>query len=132
MAIRAKPLSPHLQIYRWQYSNTLSILNRLTGVALSIGLVLFIYWLVAIASGAEAYEAAVPVFVHPVTRLLLIAWTFSFFFHLLNGFRHLAWDVGYGFDKKVARATGWACFICALLFTALYWGVLASRLGGAA
>jgi len=131
MAIRAKPLSPFLH-YRWQYSNTLSILNRLTGIALSVGLVLFIYWLVAIASGAEAYEAALPVFAHPLTRFLLIAWTFSFFYHLLNGIRHLAWDMGYGFDKKIARATGWACFIGALLFTALYWGVLASQLGGAA
>ncbi len=125
-----RPLSPFL-IYRWQYSNTLSILNRVTGVALSVGMLLFVYWLSAAASGADAYAQAQVVFAHPVTKLALIGFSFSFFYHLLNGVRHLVWDVGYGFEKAVARKSGWLVFIGALVVTAFFW-FLAVRNGGAA
>lgn len=124
-----RPLSPFM-MYRWQYTNTLSILHRATGCALSVGLLLFVYWLVAVASGAEAYASAQAVFAHPLTRVLLVGFTFAFFYHLLNGVRHLAWDAGYGFDKARARATGWIAFIGALLLTAVLWFLLAR--GGAA
>jgi succinate dehydrogenase / fumarate reductase, cytochrome b subunit len=130
MSKRAMPLSPFL-IYRWQYSNFLSILNRATGLYLSIGLPLLIYWLVSVAAGPESYEKAQAVFAHPLTVAALVAWSASFFFHLLNGLRHLAWDVGYGFERKVARATGWTVFVGAVLLTALCWVLIAMRLHAA-
>lgn len=130
MSKRARPLSPFLGIYRWQYSNTLSILNRLTGVYLSVGLLLFVYWLLAVASGPDGYETAQVVFVHPLTRLALVAWSAAFFYHLLNGIRHLSWDFGYGFERKVARISGWAVVIATALLTALCWFLIATRLSG--
>jgi succinate dehydrogenase / fumarate reductase cytochrome b subunit len=130
MSKRARPLSPHAGIYRWQYTNTLSILNRATGVYLSVGLLLFVYWLLAVASGPDGYETAQVVFVHPLIRLALVAWTAAFFYHLLNGIRHLSWDFGYGFERKVARLTGWGVVIATVLLTALSWFLIATRLNG--
>jgi succinate dehydrogenase / fumarate reductase cytochrome b subunit len=117
--------------YRWQYSNTLSILSRITGIAQSIGLLLFVYWLTAAAAGAESYAQAQTVFAHPLTKLALVAFSFAFFYHLLNGVRHLVWDVGYGFEKTTARKSGWVAFIGSLLVTAFFW-FLVVRNGGAA
>ena len=125
-----RPLSPFM-LYRWQYSNTLSILHRFTGIALSIGMLLFVYWVAAAASGAQAYETAQRVFAHPLTRVALIAFSFAFFYHLLNGVRHLVWDAGYGFEKKKARASGWVAFLGAVVSTALFW-ILFGGSGGAA
>lgn len=118
-----RPLSPFMS-YRWQYTNTLSILHRATGCALSIGLLLFVYWLVAAASGADAYARAQGVFAHPLTRLVLVGFSFAFFYHLLNGVRHLVWDTGHGFEKKTARASGWLAFIGSLVLTAFLWFLL--------
>jgi len=108
----------------------LSILHRLTGVGLSIGLVLLVYWLVAAASGAEAYAQAQRVFAHPLVRLLLVGVSFAFFYHLLNGTRHLVWDAGYGFEKKTARISGWLAFLGGLLLTASFWAAVSFRQGG--
>ena len=124
-----RPLSPFLT-YRWQYTNTLSILHRITGCALSVGLLLFVYWLVAAASGEAAYAQAQQVFGHPLTRIALVAFSFAFFYHLLNGARHLAWDAGYGFEKRAARISGWIAFLGAIAATLLLWVIVASR-GGA-
>lgn len=125
-----RPLSPFMN-YRWQYTNTLSILHRLTGCALSIGLLLFIYWLNAAAAGVDAYTQAQAVFAHPLIKALLIAFSLSFFFHLLNGVRHLLWDVGFGFEKKTARASGWIAFIGAIVVTISFWFLVLSRVGAA-
>lgn len=121
-----RPLSPFM-MYRWQYTNTLSILHRVTGIALSVGLLLFVYWLVAAASGAEAYANAQAVFEHPLVKALLVGFSFAFFYHLLNGVRHLAWDTGRGFEKKQARTSGWVAFLGAVALTALLWFVLVRR-----
>ncbi len=131
MASRQRPLSPFLH-YRWQYTNTLSILHRLTGLLMSIGLALFVYWLWAAASGDAAYEDATVVLSHPLVRIALFTLSFAFFYHLLNGLRHLAWDAGYGFELGVARATGWAVFVAAVLLTVLYWASLLTSLAGGA
>lgn len=131
MATRERPLSPFLT-YRWQYTNTLSILNRFTGLALSMGLIPLIYWLVAAASGPEAYADALEVLGSPVVMFIMVGFSFSFFYHLLNGIRHLVWDLGYGFDLRVARASGWFVFIGSLVFTALSWALLAHAMGGTA
>jgi succinate dehydrogenase / fumarate reductase cytochrome b subunit len=121
-----RPLSPFM-MYRWQYTNTLSILHRVTGCALSVGLLLFVYWLVAAASGPEAYASAQAVFAHPLTTVLLVGFSFAFFYHLLNGVRHLAWDTGHGFDKKKARTSGYLAFLGAVVLTALLWFLLVRR-----
>ena len=124
-----RPLSPFM-MYRWQYTNALSFLHRATGCALTAGLLLFVYWLVAAASGADAYASAQEVFAHPLTRVLLVGFSFAFFYHLMNGVRHLVWDSGHGFEKKQARTSGWIAFLGAIVVTALLWVLLSS--GGAA
>jgi succinate dehydrogenase / fumarate reductase cytochrome b subunit len=116
--------------YRWQYTNTLSILHRLTGIGLSVGLLLLVYWLVAAATSTEAYEQAQRVFAHPLTRLALAAFSFCFFYHLLNGARHLVWDAGYGFEKKTARMSGWLAFLGGILLTLMFWAVILRSVRG--
>jgi succinate dehydrogenase / fumarate reductase cytochrome b subunit len=115
-----QPLSP-FWIYKWQYSMALSILHRVTGCALSVGMVLLVYWLVAAATGGEMYDDAVSFFRHPVIRIFLAGFSFAFFYHLANGVRHLAWDVGHGFEKKTARASGWLTFLGAIALTGFFW-----------
>jgi succinate dehydrogenase / fumarate reductase cytochrome b subunit len=115
MPVRARPLSPHLQIYRWQMGNTLSILHRATGAALSLGVVALAYWLLSLAGGAAAYREAAQVFANPLVMLAMIGWTFAFFYHFLNGIRHLFWDVGVGFERAQSRTSGWAVVIGALV-----------------
>jgi len=118
MPVRVRPLSPHLQVYRWQISNTLSILHRLTGAALALGLVALSYWLISLAGGEETYATAMRVFASKVGLFFLIGWTFSFLFHLLNGVRHLFWDAGYGFERNQRHASGWFAVLGALGLTA--------------
>ena len=107
MSVRPRPLSPHLGIYRLQISNTLSIIHRLTGAGLSVGLVALAYWLVALAGSPSAYATAAGFFASPFGLLLIGGWTFAFFYHLLNGIRHLFWDAGYGFARMQRHASGW-------------------------
>jgi len=121
MSIRARPLSPHLQIYRWQIGNTLSILHRLTGVALALGLIALCAWLIALACGERSYLAALRVFTSPPGIAALMGWTFAFMLHLLNGLRHLFWDVGWGFERMQRRASGWLAVFGAVALTAGTW-----------
>jgi succinate dehydrogenase / fumarate reductase cytochrome b subunit len=116
-------------MYRWQYTNTLSILNRVTGIVLSVGLLLLVYWLVSLASGAEAYEKARALFASPLIVAALVGFSFSFFYHLLNGVRHLVWDVGYGFEKSTARKSGWVAFIGSIVVTVFFWILVFSTRG---
>src|SRR2546423_11112533 len=106
MTQRERPLSPFMY-YRWQYTNTLSILHRLTGIFMSLAVPLLVYWLVAAASGTEAYETALHVLTMPVIKFALFAWLLSFYYHFFNGIRHLCWDMGWGFERAVASKTGW-------------------------
>lgn len=117
MPVRARPLSPHLQVYRWQMGNTLSILHRATGVGLALGIVALTYWLISLASGEGAYAAAMRVLSSPVGLLFLVGWTFAFLYHLLNGVRHLFWDAGFGFERLERHASGWFAVIGALGLT---------------
>jgi succinate dehydrogenase / fumarate reductase cytochrome b subunit len=114
---RARPTSPHAQIYRWQMGNTLSILHRITGAALAVGLVALSYWLVSLAGGADSYESAARFFASPIGLAILLGWTFAFLYHLLNGVRHLFWDAGQGFESKPRRLSGWAVVIGAIALT---------------
>ncbi|MGE5146161.1 MAG: succinate dehydrogenase, cytochrome b556 subunit [Candidatus Eiseniibacteriota bacterium] len=117
----SRPLSPHLQIYRPQITSVLSILHRITGVALAVGTLLLVWWLVAAATGREAFETADGFVASWIGRLLLLGWTYALFFHLCNGIRHLAWDTGRGFELKTVTATGWLVVIGAIVLTLVSW-----------
>ncbi|MDH5275886.1 MAG: succinate dehydrogenase, cytochrome b556 subunit [Gammaproteobacteria bacterium] len=123
----SRPLSPHLQVYRWQISNTLSILHRLTGTALALGGFALVAWLLALASGQAAFTVANALLGSLVGQLALLGWTFCFFYHLCNGVRHLAWDAGHGFDKALARKSGIAVVTGAVLLTVIFWAVALTR-----
>ena len=118
MPVRARPLSPHVMLYRWQIGSTLSILHRVTGVALACGLVALSYWLISLAGGEDTYETAMRLFASPVGLLFLLGWTFSFLYHLLSGVRHLFWDAGYGFERTPRHASGWFVVLSAVVLTA--------------
>ena len=117
----SRPLSPHLQIYRWQITSVLSILHRFTGLALSVGTLLLVWWLVALASGPDAFATAQAFVGSWLGRLLLLGWSFSLFFHLANGIRHLFWDAGYGFEIKTTTASGWAVVVASVALTVIAW-----------
>lgn len=116
-----RPLSPHLQIYRPQLTSVLSILHRLTGLALSVGTLLLVYWLIAAAAGEAAFAAAQGFLGSWLGRLLLFGWSFALFYHLANGIRHLFWDLGWGFELKSAYASGWAAVVAAAAMTLGAW-----------
>lgn len=117
--IHPRPLSPHIQIYKPQLTSATSILHRISGVALSIGLLYLVCWLVAAAQGQEAFDRLQDFNGSFIGRLLLFGWSAAFFYHLLNGLRHLAWDAGWGFELPAAYRTGWASIIGAGLLTLL-------------
>lgn len=116
-----RPLSPYMQYVNIKTLHTMgfSILHRITGVALSVGSLLFVYWLFAAASGVDAYARAQALFATPLACVLLVGWAFSFSYHFLNGIRHLVWDTGRGFDPKVSRRSGYSVLVAATLVTAL-------------
>ena len=103
----SRPLSPHLQIYRPQLTSILSITHRGTGIFLSLGTLVLAYWLISIAGGEGPYTAARECLSSVPGKLLLGAWSFSFYFHLCNGIRHLFWDAGIGFELKTVYASGY-------------------------
>ncbi|HEY2779946.1 MAG TPA: succinate dehydrogenase, cytochrome b556 subunit [Steroidobacteraceae bacterium] len=117
MPARIRPTSPHAMIYRWEIGNTLSIVHRLTGAALAVGLLALSYWFVCLAGGPETYASAARLFKSPVGLLLLLGWTFAFLYHLLNGVRHLFWDAGKGFERRERHASGWAVVVGAIALT---------------
>jgi succinate dehydrogenase / fumarate reductase cytochrome b subunit len=126
---RVRPLSPHLQIYNPQITSVLSIMHRIMGVTLSFGTVFLIYWLSAAAYGPDAFAQAQAFFGSFIGQLVLLSLTFSLFYHLANGIRHLIWDVGLGFEMPILRATGIAVVIIACGMTALTWVVAYMRAG---
>ena len=119
MSEENRPLSPHLQIYRWQITMFLSILHRATGVAMALGLLLLGLWLVTAASGPEAYTRLRELLASPVGIIVLLGLAFSLFLHLCNGVRHLFWDAGLGFEKNQYRASGWMVVVASLALTAI-------------
>lgn len=123
-----RPLSPHLQIYRWHLTMALSIGHRVTGIGLALGLVLLVWWLVALASGPAAFATVQAVMDSWIGALVLFGFTFAVLYHLANGIRHLAWDLGYGFDLGTAVGSGIAVLAIAGAATILIWLVIV--LGG--
>ena len=118
MATRPRPLSPHLQVYRPQYTMVLSILHRASGVVLSLGLLLLAYWLLALASGPLAYAGAARLLASPLGLLLRAGFTLAFWYHFCNGIRHLNWDTGRGLEKAAARRSAVVVLVAVLLLTA--------------
>jgi succinate dehydrogenase / fumarate reductase cytochrome b subunit len=116
-----RPLSPHISVYRWRITSTLSILHRATGLALSLTSILLAVWLLAAASGPSRYEAVTGFIASPVGLLILIAASYAFFFHLCNGIRHLFWDAGKGFEIEQARASGWTVVAASVVATIVLW-----------
>jgi len=103
---------------------TLSILHRMSGVALSVGLVLLVTWLVAAATGGALYASVTALLQSMPGQVLLVAWSFAFFFHLLNGIRHLFWDFGLGLEKSQANASAWLVVVLTGVLTLAYWFLL--------
>jgi succinate dehydrogenase / fumarate reductase cytochrome b subunit len=121
MIRETRPLSPNLQIYRPQLTSVLSITHRLTGVVLGVGAVLLVIWFMAAAAGPRSYAALNELLGSPLGLAMLFAWTFSLFFHLCNGIRHLMWDAGFGFELHTIYVSGWAVLVASLLLTAAAW-----------
>ena len=114
------------------YTMSLSILHRLTGCAATVGFLLFVWWLMALASGPARYAAAMRVLGSPVAKLLLVGFTFSFVYHFCNGIRHLVWDTGAGLERAQARRSGAAVIVIAVLLTVLLiWAGCAALTRGA-
>ena len=129
MNAKKQPLSPHLTVYRWQITNTLSILHRFSGLVLFLAAFDFAIWLGAIALGGETYEGVRHFF---STNILLIIWalvSLSFFYHLLNGIRHLLWDIGKGFEESQVKLTGLLVVSLSVIITALFWYCLLTKYG---
>jgi len=131
MAQRERPLSPFLH-YRWQYTNTLSILHRISGVLLSLGFFVLVYWLAAAAGGQGRYASAVAVLASPPLQLVLFGVVLAFCYHLLNGVRHLFFDTGRGFELATARKSARFVSVGAVVLALLVWFVLRGSLGGGA
>lgn len=125
-----RPLSPHLQVYRPQLTSMMSIMHRITGVALAAGTLLLVSWIYAAASDGVAFADLQGFLGSIIGRLLLFGWSFALFYHLCNGMRHLAWDTGWGFDLPTAYLTGRIVVGAAFVLTVLAWVAAYLVMGG--
>ena len=118
-----RPLSPHLQVYRPQLTSVLSIMNRVTGIAISAGTLLLVWWLVAAASGPSAFGVVQDFLGSFIGLFVLFGWTASLMYHFFGGIRHLVWDSGHGYDLPQVHASGWAVVAATGVSTVLIWAV---------
>jgi succinate dehydrogenase / fumarate reductase cytochrome b subunit len=128
--VRPSPLSPHLQVWRWHVTMAASILTRATGVALYGGLLVVALGALALAGGPDAYAAFLGLAGSILGRLVLFGITFSIFYHLAAGVRHLVWDFGKGFEPKTANLSAVVCIAAGLVAAVAVW-VVAMMTGGA-
>lgn len=119
--VTSRPLSPHLQIYKWGITMALSILHRITGVALAIGSLLLVGWLWAAAYSPQCFASLNSFFADGIGKFLLFCWSVAFYLHFCNGIRHLFWDIGKGYEIGVAKRSGWAVVIMTAFFTFFTW-----------
>jgi succinate dehydrogenase / fumarate reductase cytochrome b subunit len=127
---RARPLSPHLTVYRWYPTMATSIVHRVTGVGLALGTLLLAWWLIAVASGPEAFQTFNAVATSWFGQLVLFGFTWALMFHLLNGIRHLAWDMGYGFTPATANRNSWIVILLSVVLAAVPFAAAYSGHGG--
>ncbi len=115
------PLSPHLQVYKWQISSLLSITHRIVGVINIISITFICLWVLSLFLGEDTYELVSFFLQTSFGKFLIISICWAFSFHILNEIRHLAWDLGYGFDLKVAKISGVAVFVGSFILTILFY-----------
>lgn len=125
----ARPLSPHLSVYRWQITNTLSILHRLTGFGLTLGLFPLAAWLWALAYDAALFDCMNQLFASVLGKLFLFGWTLAFYYHLANGIRHINWDMGRGFALPTVTSSGQVVVAFALAMSVFTWAIIAMKVG---
>ena len=126
-----RPLSPHLTIYRWPVTMMTSITHRATGMALTVGALILAWWLVAISNGLDGgYQAFMALVASPLGMLVLFGVTWSLAYHFFNGIRHLAWDLGYGFDKKLAERNSVIIFALSFLSAIIIFAIVWTGHGG--
>lgn len=118
-----RPLSPHLQVYNLPMMARMSISHRITGVLLTVGLVLLSLWIIAAGMGEETYNQAMALIDTPVTRYVFVAWAFMLFYHLCNGFRHVLWDIGFGLNEKASVKSGIWVLVATVLLTYGVWSL---------
>ena len=118
-----RPVSPHIQIYRPQLTSVLSILHRITGVALSVGAILVAIWLTSIAYNREIFEASFVLLSSIWGRLFLFLWSLALFYHLCNGIRHLFWDAGHWLELDEVYKSGWGVVIGTVVLTVVTWTI---------
>ena len=118
---KKRPLSPHLQVYKPQMTSVTSILHRATGVGLTVGLMMFTWWLVAAAIGPEAYGTFMNFAGSTIGKVLLFGWTLAFYYHLANGIRHLIWDCGLLFKIENAYRSAYLILLFTAVMTAVTW-----------
>jgi len=116
-----RPLSPHLQIYKPQLTSVLSITHRATGIALGVGTIPLLWWLIAAATSDHAFALAQAFWYSWIGRLMLLGWSYALFYHLCNGIRHLRWDLGYGYSIESTYRSGWIMLGSSLVLTLIAW-----------
>jgi succinate dehydrogenase / fumarate reductase cytochrome b subunit len=120
----SRPVSPHMQIYKWEVTMLVSFLHRVTGVALAAGTILLVGWLWSAAYSPACFDGIHKFLISDLGQGLLLAWTASFYFHFCNGIRHLFWDVGLGFDIATSKHTAWLVWFASAFFTVCTWAAV--------
>ena len=121
LAKRPRPRSPNVQIYRPQLTSVLSVLNRITGIVLSLGAIVLVVWLLAAAAGPEAFSVVQGAIATWAGQIVLFVFTFAFFLHLCGGIRHLVWDTVHGFELRSIYISGWVVVIASVALTLTAW-----------
>lgn len=127
---RARPLSPHIQVYTKLSNMVMSILHRITGAALYFGSALLAWWLIAAASGPKYFAFVNDIFGSLPGKLVLLGYTWALLHHMMGGLRHFIWDTGKGFELKTVNLLSWLTIILSLALTVLVWGVAIALRGG--
>ncbi|MEN2494999.1 MAG: Succinate dehydrogenase cytochrome b556 subunit [Hyphomicrobiaceae bacterium hypho_1] len=118
---KARPLSPHLYVYKPEINMLMSIIHRATGAALYFGTIMLAIWLIAASSGSEPFQFVNSLFATLPGRLVMLGYTWAFLHHMFGGIRHFIWDVGYAFDLPSINFLCWLTLIASLLCTVMIW-----------
>lgn len=131
MATRERPLSPHLQVYKWQVQMVTSILHRATGMALAVGMLAMVWGLLALAGGPDRWDAFAACVGSPFGKLVLFGFSWSLAYHLINGIRHLVQDAGYGYSIPDFVRSSWISIIGSVVLVVAVWAIVLVRWGQA-
>jgi succinate dehydrogenase / fumarate reductase cytochrome b subunit len=120
-SVKERPLSPHIQTYAFPFTMWTSGLHRISGAALTGGTVLLAIWLICLAMGEHSYDWAQALLASLLGRLVMLGFTWALIYHLLNGIRHLVWDIGVGFELQTARRSGYLVVGLSVILTLVVW-----------